>query len=148
MSKPKQWFAQADRSQRRQQNSEWIKGRQLMLVKEGRMIWRCEAQGMLEGHKVFRTLKLGFKWKRAEPTQQAFIEVNPHTDVLHGLCRWTLGHGIFCTWFQSVGLSLWRQGLWYRGFSFSSMMAKKTKKHRKNFLQDTKSFQRIENQNQ
>lgn len=48
----------------------------------------------------------------AAHTQQAFTEVNPHTDVLHGLWRWTLRHSksmVFCTWFQSVGLSLTEQ---------------------------------------
>lgn len=47
--------------------------------------------------------------KRRERTQQALAQVNPHADVLQGLCRLTLGQGvgvIFDTWFQGVSLPL------------------------------------------
>lgn len=47
--------------------------------------------------------------QRAAPTQQAFIEVDPHADVLRGRCRRKLGHRVFGPWFQRVGLSLWRR---------------------------------------
>lgn len=52
-------------------------------------------------------------WKDgAVPTQQAFTKVNPHADVLHGLCWWPFNHRrpvVFSTRFQSVGPSLWNQ---------------------------------------
>lgn len=47
--------------------------------------------------------------QRAAPTQQAFVEVDPHADVLGGRCRRKLGHRVSGPWFERVGLSLWRR---------------------------------------
>lgn len=51
--------------------------------------------------------------KRPERTQQALTEVDPHADVLQGLCRLTLGQGVrvvFDAWLQGVSLPLWTEG--------------------------------------